>query len=130
MPPVMSIRQSVRERGRRLFHVSSATGFSRRPGDAIDCRFGIEKNSPRGPAPGPNGVHGVRVPDRMTTKKEPKFHAASQAQREEIMRHCERLSQCRGRAVGLDEAARDWISSYAADWRARFEAEWRESAPV
>jgi len=57
-----------------------------------------------------------------------KFHASSQAQREEIIRHRNRLSQHRGRAVSLDEAARDWIGGYAADWRARFEVEWRESA--
>jgi hypothetical protein len=64
------------------------------------------------------------------TIHELKFLAASQAQRQEIIRHRDRLSQHRGRAVSLDEAARDWIGNYAADWRARFEVEWRESAPA
>ena len=53
-----------------------------------------------------------------------KFHAASQAQREEIIRHRDRLSRRRGCCVSLDEAARDWISSYAAEWRDQFEAHW------
>lgn len=64
----------------------------------------------------------------MTIRQDSKFRAASQAQREEIMRYRDILSERCGRAVSLDEAARDWIRSYAAEWRARFEAEWRDSA--
>lgn len=57
-----------------------------------------------------------------------RFKVASQAQREEIVKHQERLVQCYGRAVSLDEAARDWIVSHAAEWRERFEAGWPEPA--
>jgi hypothetical protein len=62
------------------------------------------------------------------TIQERKFHAASRAQREEIMRHRDRLARRRGCSVSLDEAARDWIRSFAAEWRQQFEAHWRESA--
>lgn len=123
----MRIPQAVRERGRRLFHGFSAAGSSQLPCDPVDPWCGLEDNPPRGPAPGPKGINGVRAPDRMTMQ-DLKFHASSQAQREEIIRHRDRLSQHRRRAVSLDEAARDWIGSHAADWRARFEVEWRESA--
>jgi hypothetical protein len=65
----------------------------------------------------------------MTTQeRDLKFHAASRAQRQEIMRHRERLCRRRKHPVSLDEAARDWIRSYAAEWRRQFEAHWRESA--
>ena len=127
MPQMMSIRRSVRERGRRLFHEFSAAGFSQPPCDLVGARCGLKDNPPRGPAPGPAEVSGVLGRDLMTMH-ELKFHAASQAQRQEIIRHRDQLSQHRRRAVSLDEAARDWIGSHAADWRARFEVEWRESA--
>jgi hypothetical protein len=49
------------------------------------------------------------------------FKRASRAQREEIVKHRDRMVRSSGRLVSLDDAARDWISSRAAEWRAEFE---------
>ena len=67
-------------------------------------------------------------PSSLPGDRATKFRLASRAQRDEIKKHRGRLSQRLGRAVTLDEAARDWILSYAAEWRAKFEAAWREPA--
>ncbi len=54
-----------------------------------------------------------------------KSRIAGHAQREEIVKHRDILVRRLGRSVSLDDAARDWIKSYAAEWRTRFEARWR-----
>ena len=71
---------------------------------------------------------GTKKPSSMPGERATKFRLASRAQRDEIKKHRDRLSRRLGRAVTLDEAARDWILSYAAEWRAKFEAAWREPA--
>lgn len=55
-----------------------------------------------------------------------KFKIASREQRVVIIHHRSRLARHLGRAVSIDEAARDWILSYAAEWRAKFEEEWQQ----
>lgn len=49
------------------------------------------------------------------------FKIAHRVQREEIVKHRDKLVRTLGRMVSLDEAARDWIESCAAQWRAKFD---------
>ncbi len=59
------------------------------------------------------------------------FKRASRAQREEIVKHRDRMVRASGRLVSLDDAARDWISSSAAEWRADFEVNGpKPAAPI
>ena len=50
------------------------------------------------------------------------FKIAHRVQREEIVKHRDKLVRTLGRMVSLDEAARDWIESCAAQWRAKFDS--------
>lgn len=68
------------------------------------------------------GAHPV---EKTTDLRQMEFKLASRAQREEIVRHRDRLVRRLGHMVSLDDAARDWIQSCAHEWRARFEADWR-----
>ena len=121
MPPVMSIRNALLgltkllpalrkdrcvERGAKTPHEPGKQRSSR-----ARLRCDAELEPPQEPSTDP-------ILD--------KFKLANQAQREEILKHRDRLSRLLGRPVSLDEAARDWILCYAAEWRERFEAEWNQ----
>jgi hypothetical protein len=62
----------------------------------------------------PNGSSAAALPDEL-------FRQASRAQRAEIVKHREKMSQRCHRRISLDEAARDWIKTSAARWREEFE---------
>ncbi len=50
-----------------------------------------------------------------------KQRIANREQRAEIVKHRDRMARKSGRPISLDEAARDWINTFAAEWRAAFE---------
>lgn len=50
-----------------------------------------------------------------------KQHIANREQRAEIVKHRARMARKSGRPISLDEAARDWINTFAAEWRVAFE---------
>lgn len=68
----------------------------------------------------------TQLAEQATDLRHVKFRLASRAQREEIVKHRDRMVRKLGHLVSLDTAARDWIRSCADEWRANFEAHWQE----
>jgi hypothetical protein len=128
MPSLMSMRRVFPSLSRTAPHAqrSSPTADSGAPPREPGGGTTVTTSASRPAVGNPLGTRTSTIPSDRATK----FRLASRAQRDEIKKHRERLSRRLGRAVTLDEAARDWILSYAAEWRAKFEAAWREPAEV
>jgi len=88
-----------------------------------DCAAAAQTVSPDQPAlEPPSSDADLETPgtlNAVTTARQVRMASDIRSQRAEIIAHREQMIRELGRAVSLDEAARDWIPRNAQAWRSR-----------